>query len=197
MADWYRHEDERRTRGSDGGDDQGYRPQGRSSGRDNALREGRGNGEESNVRESRERGFGRPWASTYRPTTFTYTEIWAIPGPYAGQGPRGYQRSDDRIKEDVCERLTQHGNVDARNIEVTVSNGEVTLRGTVEDREMKRCAEDAAESVSGVQDVRNELRATPQQNSQSDRQNSPRPGEKKSDSEMRETSRQERNRVPS
>src|SRR5205823_13121816 len=30
-------------------------------------------------------------------------------GPHAGRGPRSYQRADDRIRDDVCERLTQHG----------------------------------------------------------------------------------------
>jgi osmotically-inducible protein OsmY len=95
-----------------------------------------------------------------RPTTWTYTEMWLIPGPFVGQGPRGYQRSDERIKEDVCECLAQHGMIDARNIEVTVDHGEVTLRGSVDDRQMKRRAEDAVESVSGVRDVHNEIRVS-------------------------------------
>lgn len=94
------------------------------------------------------------------PTTWTYTEMWLIPGPFVGQGPRGYQRSDERIKEDACECLSQHGMIDARNIDVTVENGEVTLRGSVEDRQMKRRAEDAVDSVSGVRDVHNEIRVS-------------------------------------
>jgi len=77
---------------------------------------------------------------------------------YAGQGPRGYQRSDTRINEDVCDRLCESPDVDARNIEVTVSNGEVTLNGSVSDRDQKRRAEDLIEQVSGVSDVRNNLR---------------------------------------
>jgi len=48
--------------------------------------------------------------------------------------------------------------VDASNIEVTVSNGEVTLTGTVDSRAAKRRAEDRAESVSGVCNVQNNLR---------------------------------------
>jgi hypothetical protein len=79
-------------------------------------------------------------------------------GPFRGRGPRGYQRSDERIQEDVCECLTQHGRVDASNIEVTVQGGEVTLTGTVEDRQMKRLAEDLAENVSGVKQVHNQVR---------------------------------------
>ena len=79
-------------------------------------------------------------------------------GPYAGRGPRGYKRSDSRIEEDVNERLTHHGMIDATDIEVIVQNGEVTLRGHVEDRISKRLAEDIADSVSGVKDVLNQLK---------------------------------------
>lgn len=79
-------------------------------------------------------------------------------GRHSGRGPKGYQRSDDRIREDVCETLTHHGEIDASEIEIDVRAGEVTLRGTVEDRWQKRLAEDVIESISGVKDVRNEIR---------------------------------------
>ncbi len=79
-------------------------------------------------------------------------------GPYAGRGPRGYRRPDDRIRDDVCARLTAHGGVDATDVEVAVEDGEVTLTGTVEDRAQKRLAGDVAESVPGVRDVHNRLR---------------------------------------
>jgi len=101
-----------------------------------------------------------------QPTTWTYTEVWLIPGPQTGRGPRGYQRSDERIKEEVCERLTQHGDLDARDIEVNVDNGEVTLRGMVDSREAKRMAEDAAEGVSGAKDIHNQLRIKQDQDAQ-------------------------------
>jgi BON domain-containing protein len=39
-----------------------------------------------------------------------------------------------------------------------VRNGEVTLEGTVNERHMKRRAEDCAEDVSGVSQVHNRLR---------------------------------------
>jgi hypothetical protein len=87
--------------------------------------------------------------------------FWLVPGPHVGRGPNGYRRSDERILEDVCERLMQHGWIDARHVDVIVSKGEVTLRGTVENKEMKRAAEDVADSVFGVVDVRNELKAVP------------------------------------
>ena len=79
-------------------------------------------------------------------------------GQFRGAGPKGYQRSDDRIREDVSDELEQHGSLDAHEIDVSVAQGIVTLRGTVPDRSMKRMAEDCVESCQGVKDVRNELR---------------------------------------
>jgi hypothetical protein len=79
-------------------------------------------------------------------------------GPYAGVGPKGYRRSDNRIREDVCERLTHHGRIDARAIALEVRDGEVILKGSVKNRKTKRMAEDVALTVSGVRDVRNQLR---------------------------------------
>jgi osmotically-inducible protein OsmY len=76
-----------------------------------------------------------------------------------GRGPKGYQRSDSRIHEEVCDRLT-YSNVDAENIEVTVTSAEVTLSGTVRDRWDKRRAEDLVEEVAGVREVHNSIRVT-------------------------------------
>ena len=77
---------------------------------------------------------------------------------YTGRGPRGYRRSDDRITEEINEELTRHPDIDASEIEVDVENGEVTLSGTVDDRQAKRLAEDIAERCSGVSDVHNRIR---------------------------------------
>jgi hypothetical protein len=79
-------------------------------------------------------------------------------GRFTGRGPKGWRRSDDRIRDDINERLTDHPDVDASEIEVKVSNAEVTLTGTVDDRHAKRLAEDIAESISGVHDVHNQIR---------------------------------------
>ena len=82
-------------------------------------------------------------------------------GPHRGKGPAGYQRSDERIRELVCESLTDDDQIDASRIEVAVQSGEVTLTGSVEDRHAKRDAEDCACSVPGVRDVQNLLRVQP------------------------------------
>lgn len=77
---------------------------------------------------------------------------------HRGRGPKGYSRSDERIREDVNDRLTDDPWLDASDIEVTVTGREVTLSGEVMSREDKRRAEDIAESVSGVVHVQNNLR---------------------------------------
>jgi len=77
---------------------------------------------------------------------------------HRGRGPKGYRRSDERIKEDVNDRLSDDYYLDASDVEVMVENSEVTLTGTVRNRSDKRRAEDLAESVSGVSNVENRLR---------------------------------------
>ena len=79
-------------------------------------------------------------------------------GPHAGRGPRGYRRTDERIREDVCEFLTEDGLLDATEVDVHVEDGEVTLEGQVRSRAQKRRAEDLAEIVLGVVDVHNRLK---------------------------------------
>jgi osmotically-inducible protein OsmY len=79
-------------------------------------------------------------------------------GWFSGRGPKGYQRSDARINEDVCDRLCDSPEIDATDVEVQVHQGEVTLTGCVSDRSQKRRAEDLIEQVSGVREVHNNLR---------------------------------------
>ena len=83
---------------------------------------------------------------------------------FFGKGPKGFKRSDEKIKDDVCEALYHDHSVDASDVEVMVKDSEVILTGTVSERRMKRLAEDCAESVTGVSDVRNEIRVQSQTN---------------------------------
>jgi hypothetical protein len=83
-------------------------------------------------------------------------------GAHRGRGPRGYKRSDDRIREEVCDCLTDDDRLDATNIDVAVKDGEVTLSGTTTSREDKRWAESLAERISGVKEVQNSLRVQDQ-----------------------------------
>lgn len=77
---------------------------------------------------------------------------------HRGKGPSSYQRSDERLREIICEALTEDDRVDASNIEISVKSGEVTLTGHVDDRQQKRAAEDCVENISGVKDVQNHIR---------------------------------------
>jgi hypothetical protein len=85
-------------------------------------------------------------------------------GQHRGKGPRGYHRSDERIQDDINERLSDEGNLDATDIEVKVQNGEVTLTGNVADKQSKRLAEDIAEEVSGVSNVENKIKVSKEGN---------------------------------
>jgi osmotically-inducible protein OsmY len=76
-----------------------------------------------------------------------------------GRGPKGYKRSDDRIKEDLSERIEDQG-IDASEVEVQVSNGEVILSGTVHERQVRFQLEHLADQISGVKDVTNNIRVT-------------------------------------
>lgn len=121
--------------------------------------------------------YGPTFGSTYRHSERDYENQrndWSSPagwkenwrrtgehsGLYHGRGPSGYTRSDERIREDVCDRLTDDPHVDASSIQVTVESGVVTLQGQVSERQMKHRAEDCAEHVSGVKDVENRLRVS-------------------------------------
>ncbi|MDB6163081.1 MAG: hypothetical protein JWL98_513, partial [Xanthomonadaceae bacterium] len=72
---------------------------------------------------------------------------------------------DERIRDDLNERLTDADDIDASAITVEVSNGIATLAGTVEQRWMKHRAEDLAENCSGVRDVHNQIRVQSQSSS--------------------------------
>jgi osmotically-inducible protein OsmY len=101
--------------------------------------------------ESRSYGSESPWGSQGRSSG---------QGIHRGRGPRNYKRADERIREDVCECLTEDAYIDASSIDVAVTEGEVVLTGTVFQRDDKRRAEDIAEGISGVKDVRNNLRVS-------------------------------------
>lgn len=122
--------------------------------RNYGRRPGRDYGRESSQNYGRDygQGSGRDYEEDYGNPGY-----WNR-GRYSGVGPRGYRRSDDRIREDVNDRLTWHGQIDATEIQADVSDGIVTLSGTVNSRYEKRMAEIIAENVWGVSDIQNNLK---------------------------------------
>jgi osmotically-inducible protein OsmY len=75
-----------------------------------------------------------------------------------GRGPKGYQRSDERLKEDISERLMSAACIDAREVTVAVEDGKVILQGTVTERRMKHRIEDMVDDCMGVKDIDNRIR---------------------------------------
>ena len=84
-----------------------------------------------------------------------------LAGPYAGRAPIGYERSDERIREEICEELTRRPDIDPGRLSVSVADGEVTLEGAVEDLESRRLADEIATHCTGVRQVHNVLRVAP------------------------------------
>jgi hypothetical protein len=80
---------------------------------------------------------------------------------FRGRGPKGYTRSDERIKEEICERLTRHPEIDASEIELESKQGVITLSGSVDQRRLKHLVEDLVENVSGVKDIENRITVKP------------------------------------
>lgn len=76
---------------------------------------------------------------------------------HRGRGPKGYRPSDERLKEIICERLTDDPFIDASEVNIDVSGGEVTLQGTVQVRQQKFAIEDVVADVSGVTEIHNRL----------------------------------------
>lgn len=83
------------------------------------------------------------------------------PGPRYGRGPTGYQRSDERLKEDICERLMWRGeHLDVSEVSIEVKDGHVVLEGAVPERRMKRALEDVVDECMGVKEIENRIRVT-------------------------------------
>ncbi len=82
-------------------------------------------------------------------------------GAHRGKGPRSWTRSDERIREQVCERLLHDRLLDARGIEVSVADGVVTLAGEVPGASDAAHAEMLARQTAGVSEVRCDLAHRP------------------------------------
>ncbi|MGQ4583008.1 BON domain-containing protein [Lysobacter sp. F60174L2] len=157
---WEREQPENQRHGLGGG---AYTPGSYGFGGYPGRQQGEGYGSSS--------GYGDPDADSYIDRSGYRAQPYVVPGDtqpryggpgrqrsYAGVGPRNYSRSDERITEDLCERLTHDPDIDASDIEVQVAGGTATLEGTVGQRWMKHRAEDLADGCSGVRNVENRIR---------------------------------------
>lgn len=135
-------------RGDAGGDAQGAGSYGQGAGPANSAPVGHGAGGVYGGGYDGPRGSGADYG---------YREGTGL-GWRSGKAPKGYRRSDERIREDICEHLMHEHELDASDVSVDVHEGTVTLSGTVQARWMKHRLEDVADGCSGVVDVRNEVR---------------------------------------
>ena len=78
---------------------------------------------------------------------------------HRGKGPKGYRPSDERLRERICDRLTDDPYIDATDVDVSVANCEVTLSGTVATRRMKYSIEDLVADVPGVSAIHNSIQS--------------------------------------
>ena len=106
----------------------------------------------------------RSRASIY-PRSWDQDQRKNVPAPkayrrtsFAGRGPKTYVRPDERIDDDINEKLTVHPDIDATEVDVKVRAGKVILAGTVRNERMKRLAENVAGQTFGVKEVQNRLR---------------------------------------
>lgn len=120
-----------------------------------------GYGREASGEGHSDRGFphrsGSGYGSSYA-ATGTQSGRWS--GGSAAHGPKGYIRSDERLKEDICERIMCDYRIDAREVSVDVHDGKVKLEGTVPQRGMKHALEDLVDDCPGVKDIDNQVRVT-------------------------------------
>lgn len=74
---------------------------------------------------------------------------------HRGHGPRDWRRSDDQLRDAVCEALAADGTLDARDMNVGVDDGEVILSGVCPCHHSRSLAEDIAREVVGVRAIHN------------------------------------------
>ncbi|PLP99863.1 RNA-binding protein [Cupriavidus pauculus] len=136
----------------------GYSPSGRESG--GRWRDGQREGQHEDWREhdeNREDEHGALYNLGHR--IGQAVSDWFGPGAMEKRaGPRGYTRTDDRIRDEICERLTFTTGIDVREVSVDVDKGKVTLGGTVHTRGQKYDIEDLADNTFGVIEVENNIR---------------------------------------
>jgi osmotically-inducible protein OsmY len=77
---------------------------------------------------------------------------------HTGRGPKGYERSDERLREIICERLTDDPWIDASDVTIEVANKTVKLSGTVNNRQTKYEIEELIERTTNVREIDNQLK---------------------------------------
>lgn len=82
---------------------------------------------------------------------------------FRGRGPKNYVRTDERLRDDIADRLSADPQIDASDIEIAVQEGRVTLTGTVDRRQTRYRVEDIVDACHGVREIDNQLGIGPAQ----------------------------------
>lgn len=104
------------------------------------------------------RGYAADGSTVSRLSDYGFYNTGTAEARYGRQTPKGYTRSDERIKDDVCGHLYHANDIDLSEVTIESKNGTVILEGTVPERRMKHRIEDIAEQCIGVNDVENRIR---------------------------------------
>jgi hypothetical protein len=154
---WERDDDPHEGRGRYGAEDRNMDWRERDD--DGRMRHSRGRWERGERYGRPDFGEGaRRWGGQYGPFGGPEERGGERHQGFRGRGPKNYTRSDERLREDVCDVLEDNAELDASEMEVIVEDGEVTLRGQVDGRWAKRLADDIVCSVRGVKECHNQLR---------------------------------------
>ena len=79
---------------------------------------------------------------------------------HSGKGPKGWNQAESILAQ-VNEALYLHPAVDASDIEAWMEGDIFVLSGKVSNHQQKKTAERLVENLSGIKDVRNEMRIKP------------------------------------
>jgi hypothetical protein len=96
-----------------------------------------------------------PFYDDYDPS---YKDQYQVRKNYYGVGPKGYKRSDSKLKEEAYLLLSQDPIIDSTNIHIDVLNNVIYLKGIVDSRRDKKRAEVLVEDIFGLEDVQNQLK---------------------------------------
>lgn len=88
----------------------------------------------------------------------SYKDQYEIRRNYYGYGPKGYRRSDQKLKDEARLLLNQDPILDSSNINIEVFNNVIFLRGFVDSRKDKKRAEFLIEDIFGIEDIQNQLK---------------------------------------
>jgi hypothetical protein len=107
--------------------------------------------------------YAEPWSGEFGPAArvsgFEGHPFAAPPRRgFRGVGPRSYQRLDERLRDEAWERLANDPDLDASRLTLEVEDGEVALRGAVDDPRDRAVAEEICAEIHGVRGVYNRIR---------------------------------------